>query len=83
MQNRGTQINKGDIVRHRNNMIHEAYTTGIVFQRYYKIVHPDRNYSAGQALRQSKQDNKIDIKVLRSVFDQILREQKKLLKRNN
>lgn len=60
-------------------MIHEAFTTGIVMQRYYAIVCPERNYTQGQALRQSKQDKKIDRKILRSVIRQIFKEQLEMI----
>lgn len=62
-------------------MIHPALTITEVSVRYYKITHPQREYDRHNAVRQWKQDKSIDKKVLRSVIDQIFKEQKDLLRK--
>jgi len=61
-------------------MIHKALKIAIVASRYYAIVAPDRNYPTQQALRQFRQDKKIDKKIVHQVIADIFKEQKALLK---
>ena len=61
-------------------MIHGAFIVTEVALRYYNIVHPERNYSRHYAVKQWRQDNKIDKKVVKKVISQIFKEQKEMFK---
>lgn len=60
-------------------MIHDCLITGNIALRYYKIVHPERDYDENnrQASRQILQDKRIDKAILKKVIDQISKEAKK------
>ncbi len=60
-------------------MLHEAFSITEVALRYYKLQHPERNYSRHYAVKQWRQDKRIDSKVVKKVIDKIIVEQNKLL----
>lgn len=61
-------------------MIHEAFKITEIALRYYKITHPERKYSRHYAVKQWRQDKKIDKKIVLSIVNQINSEQKTILK---
>lgn len=60
-------------------LIHPAFSKSEIAYRYYKIVHPDREYSKEKARIQFQQDNKLNLKTVRHVIDELYSEQKQLL----
>ncbi len=61
--------------------LHEAFTVTEIALRYYKKVHPERNYSRHYAIKQWRQDKNIDQSVVEKVILKIFDEQKQLLKK--
>lgn len=62
-------------------MIHKAFVITEIALRYYKIKHPERKYSRHYAVRQWRQDNKIDRDILKVVINKVFEEQTKILKK--
>jgi hypothetical protein len=61
-------------------MIHKAFKITEIALRYYKITHPERNYTRHYAVKQWRQDKVIDKKIVRSVVKEVINEQNTLLK---
>ncbi len=59
-------------------MIHTAYNKSEIAKRYYLAM--GRNYDNQAAIKQWSQDRKLNLKVLKEVFETIYTEQKQSLK---
>jgi len=62
-------------------MIHPATKITAIAKRYYKIVHPERKYSDHYAIRQWRQDKKIDVNIVESILLDIFKEQRKMIQK--
>ncbi len=61
-------------------MIHIGLNTSEIALRYYSKYFPTRNYDRKQAARQFDQDSKIEPKKVWVIVQEIMKEQKELLK---
>lgn len=61
-------------------MIHSGMNRAEIAHRYYSKHFPDKKYSREQCTKQFIQDRNIDKKKVKEIVDEIMAEQKKLLK---
>lgn len=60
--------------------LHEAFTVTEIALRYYAKVNPKKNYTRHYAIKQWRQDKKIDWSVVESVILEIHKKQLQMLK---
>jgi len=60
-------------------LLHKAFVATEIAIRYYKITHPERKYSRHYAIRQWRQDKKIDKGTVWNIINQVINDQRKTL----
>jgi len=61
-------------------MIHTGLNRAEIAHRYYSKHFPEKKYSRNQCAKQFLQDGNIDKKKVKEIVDEIMAEQKQLLK---
>jgi hypothetical protein len=55
--------------------IHKGFSQTEIADRYYKIVHPERNYPRAEASKRFFQDKNIDSSIVKRIVKEITKEQ--------